>query len=603
MSPPIQIGIAFVAAICPSCLALSNTQVEVEPNNTAATANALAGSPVKVSANVYGTGDVDYFSFGANAGDRVYAATMTAFSTASADSFLEVLHPNGATPLESDADNGSFGQLSSSIAGFLIPTSGTYFIRVSHFNGTQQLRGYDLYLRVHAGAPVAEVEPNDPFVGVPMPIPSNGWIAGATSSSGDWDMYSMPLNAGDTIFASVDLDPERNGDWNGLLAIHFNGLNVLANDSGGAGPDSEAFFVTVKDTGTYFFRVTPQTSPPAPFGTYNFSVSVVSQAPCTTGIATTYTGAGSPQQMPTGPVTMSWQITVPGHPRVGRLRPTIDLMHFLALDLDVSLVSPAGQEVALFTDIGGNAISHVLTTLDDQAAIPCSSIPDAPGWAHYQPEQDYRLEWFKGVDAGGTWTLVIRDDAPSNGGTFNSWSLEICEDPLETCPNNSEEFVYVSDFEADDGGFTHSGAIDEWEWGTPSFAPITSANSGSKCWKTDLDGTYDASSSQDLLSPVIDLAGLAAPIYLRWAQKYQMEGANSDHAFLDVENPGGSNVRRLWEWLGATMTASVGNPPATINESAGWAMMEADISEYAGQMIQVRVHFDSDAGGQLAGPC
>lgn len=159
MSPPIQIGIAFVAAICPSCLALSNTQVEVEPNNTAATANALAGSPVKVSANVYGTGDVDYFSFGANAGDRVYAATMTAFSTASADSFLEVLHPNGATPLESDADNGSFGQLSSSIAGFLIPTSGTYFIRVSHFNGTQQLRGYDLYLRVHAGAPVAEVEP------------------------------------------------------------------------------------------------------------------------------------------------------------------------------------------------------------------------------------------------------------------------------------------------------------------------------------------------------------------------------------------------------------------------------------------------------------
>src|SRR4029453_4611480 len=95
--------------------------------------------------------------------------------------------------------------------------------------------------------------------------------------------------------------------------------------------------------------------------------------------------------------------------------------------------------------------------------------------------------------------------------------------------------VYSSDFEADTGGFTHSGVADEWARGLPTSAPITSCNSGTNCFKTDLTGTYNASSNQNLLSPAVSLAGLTAPIEVSWAQKHQMGIATGDHAFVDVQ--------------------------------------------------------------------
>src|SRR5262245_17455640 len=59
---------------------------EIEPNDTTATAMPLIGGNVRIEGNIL-AGDVDIYSFSANAGDRVYAATMTsASSNASVDS-------------------------------------------------------------------------------------------------------------------------------------------------------------------------------------------------------------------------------------------------------------------------------------------------------------------------------------------------------------------------------------------------------------------------------------------------------------------------------------------------------------------------------------
>ena len=61
--------------------------LETEPNNSAGTATVLTGSVVKITGNIFPGGDVDYYSFTAQAGDRVYAAMMTsASSNASVDS-------------------------------------------------------------------------------------------------------------------------------------------------------------------------------------------------------------------------------------------------------------------------------------------------------------------------------------------------------------------------------------------------------------------------------------------------------------------------------------------------------------------------------------
>lgn len=134
---------------------------ESEPNDTAAQANPL-GNNVVVLGNIYPNGDNDYYSFTANAGDRVYAATMTSFSAnGSTDSNMDILDTDGVTVLENDDDNGTVGGLSSSIAGTTLPAAGTYYVRVRHFSATGQLRPYHLHLQVQSGAPTPETEPND----------------------------------------------------------------------------------------------------------------------------------------------------------------------------------------------------------------------------------------------------------------------------------------------------------------------------------------------------------------------------------------------------------------------------------------------------------
>jgi|GEM_PF-6658702 len=128
-------------------------------NGTAATATPITTNPAKIRGNLYPNGDIDFYSFTANAGDVVYVALMTSFSTGSSnDSQLSLIASDGTTVIEFDDDNGSFAPLSSSIAGATIPTSGTYYLKVNDFTaGTTSERGYDLYLRVQSGSSTAEV--------------------------------------------------------------------------------------------------------------------------------------------------------------------------------------------------------------------------------------------------------------------------------------------------------------------------------------------------------------------------------------------------------------------------------------------------------------
>jgi hypothetical protein len=95
---------------------------ETEANDTPATANALPGTEAVVYGAIVPATDVDYYSFTANAGDYVSAATMTQFSNGgSTDTTLSIIASDGTTVLETDTDNGSFSSLSSAISGTSIP--------------------------------------------------------------------------------------------------------------------------------------------------------------------------------------------------------------------------------------------------------------------------------------------------------------------------------------------------------------------------------------------------------------------------------------------------------------------------------------------------
>ena len=584
---------------------------ELEPNDSPASAtpvDALAGGVVL--GHVAPAGDVDFFSFAAQAGDRLYAATMTADADlAQTDSLLQVLAPDGSTVVASDNDHGTYGTSASSIAGALLPSTGTYTLRVSASGSSTQIRPYHLHFQLRRGAPTPETEPANT-----SPLPASGWVSGVFSA-GDVDRFSLALNAGDSVFLSLDLDPERDGTaWVGAVGLRpLQNNNLLTSaETDVSNPRSQAFFLTVKNAGTY--EIVLNASSGSATSTWVLSATVHPNTPASAS-CTTYTSSDVPKAIPdAGRVTST--LFVPGHPRVEDLDVAVSLTHQRPNDLDAQLVSPAGNDNGLFSDIGtgagATADQQVMDAVfDDEAAIPPSFVilsgvayqPNNPGVS----QRNYRLGWYDGEDAGGTWTLDLRDDTAGGTGTLLAWSLTVCEPPPPpACASGFEPVtVFTQDFEADDGGFTASGApLVEWQWGSPVQPPLFPAanacdGGSARCWKTDLTGNYDPNTVQDLRSPAIPLTGLSAPVTLRWAQKYQLDSAQADHAFVEVAEAGGANARKVFEHLDPEMLSLA--VASGIAESAGWGVRSADLGSYAGQTVQLRFHLDSNPTVQYPG--
>lgn len=604
-------------------------------NSTPATATLLNAAETRINGNLYPNGDIDYYSFQANAGDRIYAATMTSFSAGnSTDSQLTLIASDGTTIIEFDDDNGIYASLSSSIAGATIPATGTYYLRVNDFtSGTTSERPYELWFARKSAAPTPEVESND-TPATANPLPASGLVRGARNPAAatEQDWYSIALNAGDTVFLSLDLDPERDGvTWNGRLGFALFGdanNQILPVDDAGTGDvspnpniPSEAMFMTVKNAGTYYaFVDSASAAVGGPTATYVLNVTVLPKT--NIGVnCTTYTSTNVPQTIGPGTGLTSSTITVPGNPRIADIDVEIQLNHALMQDVDAHLRSPAGNDNGLFTDIGAAATGgqqQMDLIFDDQAGVP-PSFTALKGMS-YKPENNstagtastsgaYRLGWFNGENAGGTWTLDLRDDTAGNGGTLTGWSLRICEQP--PLPGI---VIYNQNFEGGAGGFTHSGSQDEWELGTPATAATTTANpvapfntcsSGVNCWKTDLDNTYNAGSNQDLFSQELVLTPYLGQLTFEWAMRHQIETANFDHAYVEVQDVNdAANNRIVWDWTDPTpisASAGTGNPQANIGGSAGWGNYRADISDFAGKTIRLRFHLDSDTTVQFGG--
>src|SRR5215212_8361506 len=102
-------------------------------------------------------------------------------------------------------------------------------------------------------------------------------------------------------------------------------------------------------------------------------------------------------------------------------------------------------------------------------------------------------------------------------------------------------FPYTEDFEADNGGWTSGGTLNDWAWGSPSKAVITQAASGSNCWITGgLNGSfYNLGERSYVQSPCFDFTNLKRPYIsfnIFWESEKTYDGTNFQYS-LD----GGAN--------------------------------------------------------------
>jgi subtilisin-like proprotein convertase family protein len=153
-----------------------------------------------------------------------------------------------------------------------------------------------------------------------------------------------------------------------------------------------------------------------------------------------YTSAEVPADISWGdPSTFEVNIDVDENFTLNDVQVALDISHSWIADLEVTLISPAGTEVALFSRVCGDNDNAFVTFHDSGAALTCHNAPALSGVvAPATP-----LGVLHGESTLGTWILRVTDVEGGDGGSLNSANLFLCGlDPALS----TENAVGLNDF-------------------------------------------------------------------------------------------------------------------------------------------------------------
>jgi subtilisin-like proprotein convertase family protein len=135
-----------------------------------------------------------------------------------------------------------------------------------------------------------------------------------------------------------------------------------------------------------------------------------------------YASTDTPMPIPdNNPVGATSTIAVPDARIVQDVNVTINVQHTFDGDLALSLITPAGQTIALSNPRGGSGDNYTNTILDDEAAGPISG--SAPFTGTFRP--DSPLSVADGINAAGNWQFKAVDKSPQDVGQILNWTLQL----------------------------------------------------------------------------------------------------------------------------------------------------------------------------------
>jgi uncharacterized repeat protein (TIGR01451 family) len=168
---------------------------------------------------------------------------------------------------------------------------------------------------------------------------------------------------------------------------------------------------------------------------WSLAVTTFPSAPTT---ANTLATQATPTAIPTGPAVVSSTLVVAGAgTSILDLDLTTNITHTFAADLDITLLSPAGTVVTLTTDNGAGNDNVFNGTVWNDDANPLGQVPYTTnaGLVTDHPyvnltlasplDPEEAMAAFIGEDPNGTWTITISDDLAGDGGSLDSWTLDI----------------------------------------------------------------------------------------------------------------------------------------------------------------------------------
>jgi subtilisin-like proprotein convertase family protein len=255
----------------------------------------------------------------------------------------------------------------------------------------------------------------------------------AISSGGTSSQVQLLLKVYDTAFPNVTLTSPGDNSIGVALSPQLTWQEDDAYTSYDIEVATDASFATIVDSKTvifnsytpsaleqdttYYWRVKPRNScSEGVFGpAFSFTTKQINcKSFEANGLPLTITSVGEP-------VVISKISFVEDLP-IADVNINLNITHSYLEDLVISLISPAGTKVVLTSSSCGS-LRNINTTFDDDGSpFVCANNPAISGVVRPLG----LLSSFNGESLFGEWTLEIKDNAPSDGGSLNSFSLDIC---------------------------------------------------------------------------------------------------------------------------------------------------------------------------------
>ena len=366
--------------------------------------------------------DISNTNFATTAPTTTFLVTQSSVQTVSACTLSSTTYSFDYTPISGFTGTTIFaatGLPAGATAVFspatMSNTAGTVTVTVSNLTSVAP-GNYNLLVNATSGA-TEQTVPFYLFLGLPnvtLTAPVDNAITQNTSLSLTW---SPNPNA-----TSYDVQVATSSDFSTIVSSG----NVVSNVYNATGLNQDT---------TYYWRVMPKNATcTGLFGaSFVFSTGTVACASTSSTVV--------PVTIPTtANATVTSTLNIPSGVNISDVNVTVNISHTWVNDLTVTLVGPTGVEVKLVQNPCTSAsIQNAIATFDDAGTtLVCGTNPAISGVI--LPFQ--ALSAFNGLSAAGTWTLRILDSYNGDGGTLNSWSLNVCTlSALGVKDNDFQNFV------------------------------------------------------------------------------------------------------------------------------------------------------------------
>lgn len=354
---------------------ISNTNFTIAnpPSSFRAAFNGVAGGQNKTACQgtdvVY---TIAYEALGGFSGTTAFTATG---------------QPVGSVVTFSPAAMSTSGTVTMTISNTGATATGMYNIIVSAVSGAA-VKTVPLYLLQYSPnfAPVALTSPSNGAVTQPVALVLN-WAADANATE-----YDVQI-ATDSAFANIITSATtvtNNYAVTGLSQATTYYWRVLASNICGDGSFSTPYSF---QTGQVVCANTASVNVPLPISA-------------------------------SGASTINSTLTIPAANGeiISDVNVSINITHTYVSDFTVTLISPAGTQVQILVNPCDDE-SNINAVFDDSGAdVVCGNFPAIGGTV--KPVQ--LLSALNGQNSAGVWTLRINDQWNGDGGSLNSWALNIC---------------------------------------------------------------------------------------------------------------------------------------------------------------------------------